>query len=161
MEMIEEKLNTIITIDPGVNGGYAVQTLYDEYGNKSKEIAVFKMQTDFEELCKSFLFYDSAVAYIENQQLRKTDFFNNTWFNIHKLCIHTETIKNALRCTGIKVIDLDAKKWQKLYFLQSRTYKDRKKELKEKAKRIFHDHKVTAWNCDCLLMLNYINKTNG
>jgi hypothetical protein len=98
--------------------------------------------------------------YIEHQSLRKPDFTRGIWFNIHKLCIQYEQLKNACFTIGGTPVSITAQEWQSIFFVKGTTYKDKKKRLKEIATKLYPDIKVTLWNCDALLMLYYKNKIN-
>lgn len=142
--------NKILTIDCGKSGAVAIGSLL------SNNFEVKKLSESFEDLTNQFIFYAGAVAYVETQNLRKIDCLTGRWLNIHKLCLHYQRIKDALECCEITVIDLSPRAWQKPYNIKSKNYKDRKKELKEYAICIYEDYKITYWNCDALLMLDYI-----
>jgi len=146
--MIEE-FDTILTIDCGVNGAVVVQF-------PDKSIIIEKLAVSFEDLSKQFESY-SGVAFVEHQHLRKSDCVSGRWHNIHKLCMHYQRIKDSLECNGLKVVEVTPQEWQIQFFLQSKNYLDRKKELKLKATKEFPDVKVTGWNQDALLMNKYIN----
>ena len=149
---MNNKKDKIITIDCGVSGAYAIKKPYDS------TIKTYKLKNDFFDLCDQFIDHSDAIAFVESQHLRKFDFLSGRWHNIHKLCLHYQRIKDSLNCCGVDVIELSPAKWQKYFKLKSKKYKDRKNELKEHAVRIFPDQKVTLWNCDALLMMDYILK---
>lgn len=147
--MIEE--NKIITIDCGVSGAVAFKP-----HNEESKIYVEKIKVSFNDLTEQFWNHAGAVAFVETQHLRKIDCQTGRWHNIHKLCLHYQRIKDALECCDIVVNELSPVKWQKQFNLKKLSYKDRKKELKNHAEKIFLDQKITLWNCDALLMMDYI-----
>lgn len=147
--------NKILTIDCGKSGGVAIGSLL------TNDVEIMKLTETFEELTNQFIFYAGAVAYVETQNLRKIDCMTGRWLNIHKLCLHYQRIKDALECCEIEVHDLSPRVWQKPLKIKSQTYKDRKKELKEHAIKNHINQKVTNWNCDALLMLDFIKNKYG
>lgn len=152
MEMTDELNNLLyplITIDCGVSGGIVVQNL-------DKSLEVYKLKHSYRELTHQFLTHSFGVAFVETQSLRKIDTLTGRWHNIHKLCLHHQRIQDSLEQCDIKHFDLTAKEWQKPLSLKSKNYRDRKKELKQIAIDKFPTYKVTNWNCDCLLMMDYI-----
>ncbi len=67
------------------------------------------------------------------------------------------SINAVLTCLkDIKVNEITPQTWQKPLNLSAKNYKDRKKELKEIAIKRFPDIKVTGWNQDALLMMDFI-----
>lgn len=142
--------NKIITIDCGKSGGVVIGT------HSSQDVEVFKLKDSFIDLTDQFIFYAGAVAYVETQNLRKIDCMTGRWLNIHKLCLHYQRIKDALQCCEIEVHDLSPRVWQKPLKINCKIYKDRKKELKEIAIKNHPNLKVTLWNCDALLMMDFV-----
>lgn len=156
MELIEE-FRQIITIDVGVNGAIVYQ---DEHG----EIFMEKIKETFNENCDIFVKLllmtngHRVEMYVEHQSLRKPDLASGRWFNIHKLCIQYEMLKNVCFAFGGNPQPLKPQEWQSMFFVKGQTYKDKKKRLKEIATKLYPELKVTLWNCDALLMLYYKNK---
>lgn len=142
--------NKIITIDCGLSGGWCIKP------NDDSKVFVHKLREDFVDLTEQFWGHAGAVAFVETQHLRKIDCQTGRWHNIHKLCLHYQRIKDALECCDITVKELSPVKWQKHFQLKCQTYKDRKKELKDHCIKLFPDQKVTLWNCDALLMMEYV-----
>lgn len=146
--MIED-FELIIAIDVGVNGGFVARF-------PDGRINIEKMPISFEEMCDMFSLYSGSKAFVECQHLRKTDVYSGRWHNIHKLCMQFQKTKDALRCADIQVIEITPQKWQKPLSLNAKNYADRKKALKEIAKDKFPDIKVTGWNQDALLIMDFI-----
>jgi len=146
--MIED-FELIIAIDVGVNGGFVARF-------PDGRINIEKMPISFEQMCDMFSLYSGSKAFVESQHLRKTDVYSGRWHNIHKLCMQYQKTKDALRCADIQVIEITPQKWQKPLNLNAKNYADRKKALKEIAKDKFPDIKVTGWNQDALLMMDFI-----
>ena len=150
--MTGDSLNkSILTIDCGLSGGLAIW-------QPNKPIEVHKLGKTFDELTNQFMDYPDAFGFVESQQLRKFDTLTGRWLNIHKLCLHYQRIKDALECCQINYKDITAKEWQKPLSLKSKNYADRKKELKQIGMIKFPQLKVTKWNCDALLMMDYIKQ---
>ena len=149
--MIED-FELIIAIDVGVNGGFVARF-------PDGRINIEKMPISFEEMCDMFSLYSGSKAFVESQHLRKTDVYSGRWHNIHKLCMQYQKTKDALRCADIQVIEITPQKWQKPLNLNAKNYADRKKALKEIAKDKFPDIKVTGWNQDALLIMDFIKNT--
>lgn len=156
MEMIKE-YKKIITIDVGVQGGVCYQ---DKFGI----IKCRKLKTDWvgmADLMSDLIEMDPVEEisfYVEHQNLRKPDVISGRWFNIHKLCIQYEMIKNVIHCLGGIPTPINPQEWQSIFFQRGQTYKDKKKKFKELASKLYPELKVTLWNCDALLMLYYKNK---
>ena len=147
----------IVTIDVGVNGGLAYQ--------KSDGTILLKKITNDYVQNSDILFsavgnqtLENISIYVEHQSLRKPDILSGRWFNIHKLCIDYNMWLNIAMCLGGEPQSLKPQEWQSIFFVKGTTYKDKKKRLKEIAKKLYPKEKVTLWNCDALLMLYYKNK---
>ena len=150
--------NKMLTIDVGVNGGIC-------YRNEKGDINCAKPSKSFDENVKIIdnligdnICLSDVKIYIEHQSLRKPDIISGRWFSIHKLCIHYETLKSVCSCLGGEPISVTPQEWQSIFFLKGKTYKDKKKRLKEIATKLFPELKVNLWNCDALLLLYYKTK---
>jgi hypothetical protein len=157
MEMIEDCKRQILTIDVGVNGGICYQ---DKFGI----IKCRKLKNEWVELSDQLSELielddpEEIEFYVEHQNLRKPDIVSGRWFNIHKLCIQYEMIKNCISSLGGKPISITPQEWQSIFFQKGTTYKDKKRKFKDLATKLFPELKVTLWNSDALLMLYYKNK---
>jgi len=143
------EFDIILAIDVGVNGGFVAKF-------PDGRINIEKMPKEFDQMCDLFSLYSGSIAFVETQHLRKSDVYSGRWHNIHKLCMQFQKTKDALICAKIQVNEITPQTWQKPLNLSAKNYKDRKKELKEIAIKRFPDIKVTGWNQDALLMMDFI-----
>jgi hypothetical protein len=142
--------NKLISIDCGFNGAIVV---------KDEDLKAYKIPRDFPEintLIESLRSpFKNDLVFIEHQQLRKTDFRGGRFHNIEKLVLHYRMLLDSLWINDFSVVSVHPKTWISYYQIKGQTYKDRKNKLKLKAKELFKDEKVTAWNQDAFLILRF------
>ena len=142
----------IISIDPGSNGGIV-------YNDCNSNLIVTKMPHtmtdifDFFKGVKEGLGDDAnLVCYLEdvgqgmpNQSSRATATFAR----------HNGHLEMALYALGIRTIKMTPQKWQKALSLSNSKKLGKtewKNALKDEAKRLFPNEKITLWNADALLI---------
>lgn len=142
---------TIIGIDPGTNGGICVKV--------DGVIKVHKMPDTPKDIYDLLCEYrgENSVCYLEDvghgipgQSSKATATFAR----------HNGHLEMALVACGIKTIKVTPQKWQKSY---SNTIgkstgvekKEWKNKLKALAQQLFPNEKITLWNADALLILEY------
>lgn len=147
----------IIGIDPGKSGGIAV------WDANWVEVEVFKMPENVRAmnvLFSEFKAMDGKVfVIIEKVQLRKDDTGNvGKMFRLQKMITNFDQIKTVLSIVGLPFIEVTPVEWQKYLRLRKKekeSYDDRKNRFKIAAKQFYPLIKVTLWNADALLLLEF------
>lgn len=141
----------IISIDPGCNGGIV-------HNNHNGELFVEKMPQgmtdiyDYLNSIKERFGSGNIVCYLEdvgqgmpNQSSKATATFAR----------HNGHLEMALYALGVRTIKMTPQKWQKALSLSNSKKLGKaewKNHLKDEAKRLFPNEKVTLWSADALLI---------
>ena len=146
----------IIGIDPGKSGGIAV------WNANWSEIEVFKMPENVRDMNLLFTelvnMTDKAFVILEKVQMQQGDVKNiGRMFRLQKLFANYEQIRVVLSIIGMQFVEVKPMEWLKYLRLAKKgeEYTDRKRRLKEAAKQLYPLTKVTLWNADALLLLEY------
>lgn len=146
----------IIGIDPGKSGGIAV------WNANWSEIEVFKMPENVRDMNLLFTelvnMTDKAFVILEKVQMQQGDVKNiGRMFRLQKLFANYEQIRVVLSIVGLPFIEVKPNEWQKYLRLAKKgeEYADRKRRLKEAALNLYPTVKVTLWNADALLLLEF------
>lgn len=147
------KIDCIIGIDPGSNGGITV------WRPNNKEVAV-KNPKDVNDL-KAFLSHykdvSDPIIFLEKVQFHKGDAEAGKTFGIEKLVKNFEQIKTVAEVLEIPFILVHPMTWQtELKLRLTREEKAaRKKRYKEISQKYYPDLKATMWNCDATLIMHF------
>lgn len=148
-----------LAIDPGVNGGIAVQ--YED-----GRVEVHKIPGEIYLLKELFERLSPAKALVESQGVSGRE-------NRYKLMQHGERygiMLGVLFGVGIGWHKVAPQKWQRAMGLivkgsggfsspdREAVYKDKKARAKRMASELFPEQKVHHWNADALLILYYATK---
>lgn len=140
----------LIAIDPGANGGISI--LHDV------GVIVHKMPEGVGDLCQLLRLYNAPGSYCFLELVHEMP-SQRGMFNFGKGYGHLEM---ALYLLNIPTEVVSPQKWIKYHCLGTRggmTGTEWKNKLKAKAQMLYPQIKVTLWNADSLLILDYaINK---
>ncbi len=150
-------VDVIIGIDPGRNGGIAVQIIHEK-------TVVYRMPKDLGELANILKGYGEAykcLAVLEKLSIRPDDVTvkggeknMGKAFRIQKMLAGFEALKTTLTLLEIPFVMVHPMKWQSALGLRIKGEdKDtRKRRYKEVASVMFPTVRATMWNCDALLL---------
>lgn len=144
--------NCFIGIDPGSNGGIAVEA--------DGRISVCKMPTEITKLGEFLKHYRkifSPVVFIEKLAIRHDDLQGGKVFRIRKLIAGYEQLKTVVSLCGIDLCEVHPLTWQSRLGLRivGEEKQARKKRYKDVANGFYPSVSVTMWNCDALLIMRY------
>lgn len=146
----------IIGIDPGKGGGIAV------WDANWLEVEVFKMPENVRAMNVLFSEFKAmdgkAFVILEKVQLQQGD-LNNTgrMYRLQKMFTNYDQLKTVLSIVGLPYIEVKPNEWQKYLRLAKKgeDYTDRKRRLKKAAGNLYRTTKVTLWNADALLLMEF------
>ena len=144
--------NCIIGIDPGSNGGIAVEA--------NGRVLVCKMPTEITKLGEFLKHYReifSPVAFIEKLAIRHDDLQGGKVFRIRKLIAGYEQLKTVVSLCGIDLCEVHPLTWQSRLGLRIKGEEKpkRKARYKEAAQVLFPSLNVTMANCDALHIMRF------
>lgn len=156
------KINCVIGIDPGANGGIAIFIP----GQNPK---VAKMPKDLTELRDFFGYYAEnykPIVFLEKLSVRpddvKTEDDNanlGKLYRIQKLMANYEHLKALIETSGIPYVMVHPLSWQTKLKLRERGSHEEKAERKRRyqahAGKLYPGIKVTLWNSDALLIMHF------
>lgn len=156
---MELKIDTIIGIDPGANGGIAI------YRNgEVKTIKMPKNVTDLKELLEYYKEIGNAIVFIEKLSVRPDDIAvtddkanMGKLFRIQKMIANFEQLKTTIAVTETPYVQVHPMKWQNALKLRIKGEEkaDRKKRYKDVASTLYGGVKITMWNADALLIMHF------
>lgn len=160
MEQIT-KINCVIGIDPGAQGGLAVFI-------PNHRIVTVKMPKDVRELADFFQYYKDTfkpIVFLEKLSIRPDDVTEEggktnmgKLFRIQKMMANYEHLKVLLETSGIPYAMVHPISWQTKLRLRDRKFKskgERKNFFKEYAQKLYPDAAATLWNADALLIMHF------
>lgn len=157
------KINCVIGIDPGANGGLAVFIP----GIIPKTV---KMPKDITELADFFRYYNDnyhPIIFLEKLSVRPDDVEVGSdgkpnmgkIFRIQKMMANFEHLKALIETAGIPYAMVHPRKWMCYLNLVQKGVKEEKAERKRryasKAGELYPGVKVTLWNADALLIMHF------
>ena len=157
------KINCVIGIDPGANGGIAIFIP----GMKTKAI---KMPKDNSDLLAIFEYYAEnykPIIFLEKLSVRPDDVAVGAdgkpnmgkIFRIQKMMANFEHLKALIETAGIPYVMVHPRKWMCYLNLVQKGVKEEKAERKRryasKAGELYPGVKVTLWNADALLIMHF------
>ena len=157
------KINCVIGIDPGSNGGIAIFIP----GMRTKAI---KMPKDNSELAGMFQYYAEnykPIIFLEKLSVRPDDVAVGAdgkpnmvkIFRIKKMMANFEHLKALIETAGIPYALVHPMTWQTKLKLRVRGQHEEKAERKHRyqayATEQYKDVKVTLWNADALLLMHF------
>ncbi len=156
------KINCVIGVDPGANGGIAIFVP----GQNSK---VVKMPKDITELRDFFSYYVEnykPIVFLEKLSVRSDDVMvqgdranMGKLYRIQKLMANYEHLKALIEMSEIPFIMVHPMTWQTKLKLRVRGQReekaDRKRRYQEHVEKLYPGIKVTLWNADALLIMHF------
>ena len=151
------KIDCILGIDPGAQGGIAVYIP----GQHAKTV---KMPKDVRDLRDFFQYYADnyrPMAFLEKLSVRPDDVKDNPGkiYRIQQMLANFEHLKVLLESAGIPYVLVHPISWQTKLKLrikgQHEEKAERKRRYKEVAEKNYPEVKVTLWNADALLIMHF------
>lgn len=151
------KIDCILGIDPGAQGGIAVYIP----GQHAKTV---KMPKDVRDLRDFFQYYAEnyrPMAFLEKLSVRPDDVKDNPGkiYRIQQMLANFEHLKVLLESAGIPYVLVHPISWQTKLKLrikgQHEEKAERKRRYKEVAEKNYPEVKVTLWNADALLIMHF------
>lgn len=167
------KINCVIGIDPGANGGIAVFI-------PGVHVKAVKMPKEITDLADFFQYYKEnyqPVVFLEKLTVRPDDVAvgpdgnpnMGKIYRIQKMMANFEHLKALIETAGIPYVLCHPMTWQTKLKLRVRGQQeekaDRKRRYAAKAGELYPDIKITLWNSDALLLMHFgrwalVNDTN-
>lgn len=161
------KIDCIIAIDPGANGGIVVY-------RPNHHLKAIQMPKDILELKDWFAYMKgicTPIIFIEKLNIRPDDVsIDNSnpamtranmgkMYRIQKMMSNFEQLKALIAISEIPFILVHPMKWQNDLNLRLKGKKEEKTERKRRyrdiAARLYPEVKVTLWNADALLIMHF------
>jgi len=156
------KIDCVIGIDPGANGGLAVFC-------KGELPKVAKMPKDIAELRDFFAYYKEnyhPLVFIEKLSIRPDDVSASEegvqmgkLYRIQKMMANYEHLKAIMETIGVPYIMVHPFSWQTKLKLRTKgdgeAKADRKRRYQDTAQRFYPSVRVTLWNADALLIMHF------
>lgn len=167
------KINCVIGIDPGTNGGIAVFIP----GNPVKAVKMPRDITDLADFLSYYKEISNPIIFLEKLSVRPDDVGvgpdgkpnMGKIYRIQKLMANYEHLKALIETAGIPYVMVHPMTWQTKLKLRVRGQQEEKAERKRryasKAGELYPGVKVTLWNADALLIMHFgryalVNETN-
>lgn len=156
------KINCVIGIDPGSNGGIAV--FVPGYNTKA-----LKMPKDITELRDFFTYYADnfkSIVFLEKLSVRPDDVVvqgdraaMGKLYRVQKMMANFEHLKALIEIAGIPYVMVHPASWQTKLKLRVRGQHeekaDRKRRYKDAAAQLYPGVNTTLWNADALLLMHF------
>lgn len=157
------KINCVIGIDPGANGGIAVFI-------PDNPVKAVKMPRDITDLADFLSYYkeiSNPIIFLEKLSVRPDDVGvgpdgkpnMGKIYRIQKLMANYEHLKALIEMAGIPYVMVHPMTWQTKLNLRVRGQQEEKAERKRryasKAGELYRGVKVTLWNADALLIMHF------
>lgn len=156
------RINCVIGIDPGANGGIAIYIP----GQNTK---VAKMPKDISDLRDFFAYYCEnfkPIVFLEKLSVRPDDVMvqgdraaMGKMYRIQKLMANYEHLKALAETSGVPYVMVHPMTWQTGLNLRIRGQHedkaDRKRRYQDHAGKLYPGVKVTLWNADALLIMHF------
>lgn len=156
------KVNCVIGIDPGANGGIAVYTP----GDIPKVAKMPKDVTDLRDFLKYYADTYHPIVFLEKLSVRPDDVMvqgdraaMGKLYRIQRLMANFEHLKALVEIAGIPFVLCHPMTWQTKLKLrikgQHEEKAERKKRYKDAAAKLYPGVDVTLWNSDALLLMHF------
>jgi len=148
-------MKPILCIDPGANGGFAVQP---PYGMVEAQAMPEGMSAQIDAIRAIAASFPGLVAYIENVGFHRP---GDSAVATATFARHVGHLEAALYACGIPTTTVTPSKWMKALGTMPADKKDRKNAIKENMARRFPHLTVTLKTADALGMLAWaMNRSN-
>ncbi len=156
------KINCVIGIDPGCNGGIAVYVP----GQLVKAVKMPKDITDLRDFIGYYSENYAPIIFLEKLSVRPDDVAvqgekpnMGKLYRIQKLMANFEHLKAIIETTGVPYVLCHPMVWQTRLKLRVRGVHeekaDRKRRYKETAEQLYPNVKIALWNADALLLMHF------
>ena len=144
---MKKTIKYIIGVDAGKSGAISI------YNTQDESMIFFKMpETPLDIFQILEPYSEDSFAFLEKVGGRPMNGGSRA-FNFGKLYGYMEM---SLIAWKIPYETITAIKWQKIYQLTpGKCYTEHKNLLKTKAQQLFPELKITLWNCDAILLMEY------
>ncbi len=142
---------TIIAIDPGNSGGIAVYEhgMYQIYKMPETPMDILNLFRSFKETSSTICYIEKVHAYPKQGVVSVWTFSANFHYLIMALLVCEIPTEMVLPNTWMKTMGLGTRGEDKGEW---------KRKLKQLAQQLYPSIKITLWNADALLLLNYAIK---
>lgn len=157
------KINCIVGIDPGANGGIVTW-------RPNQNITAIKMPRDLSEL-RSYLEYLNSICcpiiFLEKLSIRPDDVSAGIdgvnmgkLYRIQKMMANFEQLKAIISISNIPYVMVHPMKWQnelklRVHGRNKEEKSDRKKRYKQIAGNLYREITPTLWNADAILIMHF------
>lgn len=161
------KVNCVIGIDPGANGGIAVYTP----GDIPKVAKMPKDVTDLRDFLKYYADTYHPIVFLEKLSVRPDDVMvqgdraaMGKLYRIQRMMANFEHLKALIEIAGIPYVMVHPAKWTSYLGLRlqrtglKESKQERKNRYKEFAQRNYPSINVTLWNADALNIMHFGRK---
>lgn len=151
------KIDCVIGIDAGANGGIAIYTPY----TTMRVVKMPKSIEDLAELLEQYKDDYDPMIFLEKLSVQGNDFTNfGKVFRIKNMLDNFSQIKAVLALSKIPYVLVHPMKWQTTLGLRIKGEEkaERKKRYKEIAQDLYPNVKATMWNCDAMLIAHFGRK---
>lgn len=156
------KVNCVIGIDPGANGGIAVYTP----GDVPKVAKMPKDVTDLRDFLKYYAETYHPIVFLEKLSVRPDDVMvqgdraaMGKLYRIQRMMANFEHLKALIEIAGIPFVLCHPMTWQTKLKLrikgQHEEKAERKNRYKDAAAKLYPGVDVTLWNSDALLLMHF------
>lgn len=156
------KVNCVIGIDPGANGGIAVFVP----GEKVKTV---KMPKELPAIVDFLRYYSdnyNPIVFLEELSVRPDDIAVSggsanmgKLYRIQKMIANFEQLKALIITSGVPLVLVHPATWQSKLRLRVKGQKeekaDRKRRYQQKAGELYGEVSVTLWNADALMIMHF------
>ena len=158
------KIDCIIGIDPGANGGIVKW-------RPNKKITAIKMPKDLNELCDYLEYLKSIcspIVFLEKLSVRPDDIVPGAdgvnmgkLYRIQKMLANYEQLKATIAVCDVPFVLVHFMKWQNELKLRAKTTRikeeknERKRRYREIAGNLYPELKPTLWNADAMLIMHF------
>lgn len=157
------KVNCVIGIDPGANGGIAIYLI----DRPTKTVKMPKDNRDLADMLKYYKETYNPIVFLEKLSVRPDDVTlgpdgkpnMGKIFRIQQMMANFEHLKVLIETVGIPFVLVHPMTWQTKLKLRVRGQReekaDRKRRYQAFAAEQYKEVKVTLWNADALLLMHF------
>lgn len=156
------KINCVIGIDPGKNGGIAIYIP----GQLVKAVKMPKDVADLRDLLGYYAENYNPIVFLEKLSVRPDDVAvqgekpnMGKIYRIQTMMANYEHLRAIIETTGVPYVLTHPMTWQTKLKLRIHGQKeekaDRKRRYKEMAEQLYPNVKIALWNADALLLMHF------
>ena len=156
------KVNCVIGIDPGANGGIAIY-------RPGRPVVVVKMPCDMNilfsylkglmEMCSPLVFLEKLTVRADDVQFTSEGVNMGKLYRIQKMIANYEQLRSTLTICEIPFVLVHPMKWQNGLNVRIKgrheEKADRKRRYRDIAGQLYPAIRATLWNADALLIMHY------